>query len=355
MRSSSGPLRVALVALVTLLALGALLVRAGGDAQPGQPVAAAPAPPAPAEPVDEPAPAPTEPATDTVTDPYATDRGAVQVAIRFKRPPRSGLLFDLRTGRVLWARGERRRQPIASLAKMMTALIVVDRARPDEQVHISRQALATDGSKVGLLPPGRDVKLETLLYGLMLASGNDAAVALAEHVAGSVPGFVTEMNAQAERLGLTCTRFSSPDGLEDRNNTSCVRDLAVLAREVVARPRLARIVRSEQAALPALIPHTVKRGRRERTVWRWGRLHLYTHNPLLRHGYRGTTGVKTGYTDAAGRCLVATAHRGRTSLGVVLLHSPDPGGQAMRLLDRGFRAVARARRIGPGAAQPGIE
>jgi len=128
-------------------------------------------------------------------------------------------------------------------------------------------------------------------------------------------------------MGLTCTHFSTPSGFRDAGNHSCAGDLAALARAVLRTPRLARIVRRRSAILPFPI-----KGRK---------LYLYNTNPLLRERYRGTTGVKTGYTVAAGRCLAATARRRRTQLGVVLLRSPEPGRQARRLLDRGFR-FARA-------------
>jgi serine-type D-Ala-D-Ala carboxypeptidase (penicillin-binding protein 5/6) len=311
--------------LAALLALGGLLVMASAtdDAPGDQAVAGA----------TRGRPVSSRPA------PYATAPAGVRIRIRFKRPPRSGLLFELSSGRVLWSRGMWRRRPIASLTKMMTAVLVADRSRPRERVLITRQALDEPGSQVGLLPPHRTVRLETLLYGLLLPSGNDAAVALAQHLSGTVPRFVADMNAEARRLGLACTRYSSPDGLKDRGNRSCARDLAVLAHEILARRRLARIVRTSVIALPALVPHTAKRGGRKRTVWRPGRLWLVNNNPLLRTDFPGTTGVKTGYTDAAGRCLVATVRRRHTSLGVVLLHSPDPGYQAMRLFNRGFRAL----------------
>jgi D-alanyl-D-alanine carboxypeptidase len=263
--------------------------------------------------------------------------------MRFKHAPRSGELFDLRTGRVLWSRRAYERRPIASLAKMMTAIAVNDRGRDRERVFVSSRARAEPGSAVGLLPPHRHVPLRLLLYGLMLPSGNDAAVALAQHVAGSVPRFVRLMNARARRLGLHCSHFSSPDGYVDRGNRSCARDLAVLAREVLRRPRLARVVRTTEISFPSLLPHTGKKRHTHKviTVWKPGRLYLSTHNPLLVDGYSGATGIKTGYTDAAGRCLVGTARRRRMALGVVLLGSPDPGGQAERLLNRGFAALRR--------------
>ena len=243
--------------------------------------------------------------------------------LRFKRMPRSGVMFDLDTGRVLWRHDPTRVLPIASLTKMMTALIVVRRVPPGSKVRITREALSYRGSGVGLFRRGRRVGVETMLNGLLLPSGNDAAIALAQRAGGTVRRFVGLMNRRAEAMGLTCTRFSSPDGFVNRGTHSCAGDLAALSRAVLREPRLARIVRRRQAVLPFPI--------------KGGRIYLYNHNPLLRQGYRGVTGIKTGYTAAAGRCLVVTARRGRVRLGVVLLHSPDTGGQARKLLDRGFR------------------
>jgi len=245
------------------------------------------------------------------------------IALRFKHEPRSGLLFDLDTGKVLWRRLPTRILPIASLTKMMTALLVVAHEPPAAKVLVTRQALAYKGSGMGVLPRGKRIKLETMLNGLLLPSGNDAAIALAQRVSGTVPSFVAAMNDEAAQMGLPCTRFTSPDGFEDAGNHSCAADLGVLARAVLDQPRLARIVRRRRAILPFPI--------------KGGRIFLYNNNPLLRMGYPGTIGVKTGFTDAAGRCLVAAARRGGRRLGVVLLHSPDPATQARQLLNRGFR------------------
>jgi D-alanyl-D-alanine carboxypeptidase (penicillin-binding protein 5/6) len=245
------------------------------------------------------------------------------VRLRFHQQPRSGLLFDLDTGEVLWRRLPDRVLPIASLTKMMTALIVVQRARPTDKVRVTKEALAYKGSGLGVLPRGKRVKLETMLNGLLLPSGNDAAIALAQRVSGTVARFVVRMNEQARGLGLGCTRFSSPSGFKDTGNHSCATDLAALARAVLDEPRLARIVRRRRAVLPFPI--------------KGGRIFLFNNNPLLRMGYPGAIGVKTGFTNAAGRCLVAAAQRGGRRLGVVLLHSPDPGRQARVLLDRGLR------------------
>jgi len=249
-----------------------------------------------------------------------------KVRVSFKHPPRSGLLFDLDTGAVLWRRQPDRVLPIASLTKMMTAILVVDRARPAAKVRVTKEALAYKGSAVGILPKGKRIKLETMLNGLLLPSGNDAAIALAQRMSGTVAHFVERMNERAGDLGLSCTRFSSPDGFEDAGNHSCAIDLAEMARALLDRPRLARIVKRRRAVLPFPI--------------KGGRIYLFNKNPLLRTGYPGTIGVKTGYTDAAGRCLVAAARRNGRRLGVVLLHSPDPGKQATQLLNRGFAAQA---------------
>ena len=166
-----------------------------------------------------------------------------------------------------------------------------------------------------------------MLYGLMLPSGNDAAIALAQRAAGgSENRFVRYMNEKAESMGLVCTHFSTPSGFSDKDNHSCAADLAAIGRAVLREPRLARIVGKRQAVVPFPI--------------KGGKLYLYNHNPLLNQGYPGTTGIKTGYTDAAGRCLVATATHGAVKLGVVLLDSPDPGKQATQLLNAGFKASA---------------
>src|SRR4051812_15068515 len=247
------------------------------------------------------------------------------VQIRFGHQPRSGLLFDLDTGQVLWRKDPTRVLPIASVTKMMTALVVVARVPEGAKVRVTKEALHYQGSGVGVLPKNKWVGLSAMLHGLLLPSGNDAAIALAQRASGTVPGFVAAMNERASAMGLTCTRYSSPSGFTDRGNHSCAADLAVEARAVLDEPRIARIVKRRQAILPFPI--------------KGGRLYLYNHNPLLRMRYPGTLGIKTGFTDAAGRCLVAAVQRDGHRLGVVLLHSPDPGGQAVKLFDRGFRAL----------------
>ncbi|MEA2333712.1 MAG: hypothetical protein QOG40_202 [Solirubrobacteraceae bacterium] len=247
------------------------------------------------------------------------------VHVAFHHPPHGGVLFNLSTGQVLWQRNPFTHLRVASLTKMMTALLTVKAAPPSGHVLVTKAAVSSAGSKVGVLPLGRHVRVETMLYGLLLPSGNDAAVALAQHVAGSIGAFVKRMNTEAAKLGMGCTRYSSPSGYVDADNFSCAADLAVLAHEDLLQPRLAKIVRTSTAVLPF--------------PTKGGKLYLYNNNPLLIYHYPGLTGLKTGFTAAAGRCLVATAERGGVRLGVVVLNSRNPGTQARQLLDRAFQGV----------------
>ena len=252
--------------------------------------------------------------------------GADAFRLRLRKPPRAALVFDLRNGDVLWRLHPLRRVPMASLTKIMTALLVAERAGPNERVLITRASLHYQGSGVGLLPKRRRVRLESLLNGLLIVSGNDAAIALADHVAGTERRFVRLMNGRARRLGLRCTRFVSSHGLQP-GNRSCARDLAVLSRAAMRSRRIRRVVRRRRAVLPFPI--------------KGGRLFLYGHNPLMRARYRGTIGLKTGYTNQAGRCFVGVVRRRGRTLGVVLLGSPNPTKHAGRLLDLGFASLRR--------------
>jgi D-alanyl-D-alanine carboxypeptidase len=243
--------------------------------------------------------------------------------LAFKVPPRSAIVFDVTTGEVLWRRNPVKRVPIASLTKVMTALLVVENTQPRDLVRITKDALNYQGSGVGLLPKGRHVTTEALLHGLLLPSGNDAAIALADHIGGSRAGFVARMNEKARTLGLRCTHFASPSGIED-GDVSCAADLAALTRIVMTKTRIARIVRKAHAAV--------------RFPIKGGKLYLNSTNPLLRMGYPGTIGLKTGDTDKAGRCLIAVVRRGGRTLAAIVLHSPDPQIQVRRMFAKAFRS-----------------
>ena len=273
-----------------------------------------------------------------VLDPAQVDTYAVGpapspalVRPRLKQPPAAGILFDVDTGEVLWARNPGDERPIASLTKMMTALLIAERHRPGERVMISAKAPGVEGSRIGVLKPGRRVPLDGLFLGLLLASGNDAAVALAEHDAGTVGAFVKRMNRRAEVMGLGCTRFAGPAGLQDTGNASCAYDLAALARADLANDWVASVTRRRSAEVPFPV--------------KGGTLSLANNHYFAQRGIAGVrraevTGLKTGLTNGAGRCYVTTARLGKRHLGVVLLDSPDPLRQVPLLLRAGFRAHA---------------
>lgn len=303
-----------LLPVVAVVAAWFLLADSGGGLKDGASQASV----SPLGKAHTPAATPATPGT-----PFAVSlEGADPMAVRFKHPPRGALVFDVRSGRVLWRRNPLEVMPIASLTKLMTALLVVENTKDSDRVLITRDALHYSGSGVGLLPRGKQVSVRALMYGLLLPSGNDAAIALADHVAHTQPRFVAMMNDKARSLGLRCTHFASPHGIEN-GNRSCPADLAALARIVLHHPRIANIVRQAHAVV--------------RFPIKGGKLFLNSTNPLLRMGYPGTIGLKTGDTDAAGHCLIAIVRRGPLTVGVVLLHSPNPQLQARQLLARAFR------------------
>jgi D-alanyl-D-alanine carboxypeptidase len=266
---------------------------------------------------------------DPGTAPIAEEPGALPrvralgpspARVRVRQGIRSGLAFDAKSGRVLWSREPLRILPVASLTKLMTALLVVEETRPREIVRVTRAAARVQGSRMGFLKKGRSVRVETLLHGLLMSSGNDAAVALAVHVAGSQRRFVARMNERAATWDLACTRYVDPYGLAV-GNRSCAQDLAQLAERAMAQPRIARIAAKRSARI-----------RIGKLGLRW----LATTNPLLRMRYPGTIGLKTGFTDRAGRCLVAAVRRRGRVVVVVVLHAEDPA----RAVRTTLRAVA---------------
>lgn len=241
----------------------------------------------------------------------------------------AAILADLDSGQVLFERGADRRRPIASVTKIVTALLVLERSDPQDLVTVSARA-SGDGrtagiSALGLLTLER-IRVDELLAALMLQSANDAAIALAEHVSGSVEAFVKDMNARVRELGLRNSRFASPNGLNDRGY-STARDLVAITRAAYAEPGFASIVatRSREIPAPAELPPRVVQNR----------------NALL-WLYPGAVGVKTGFTSRAGTCIVATAERGGLRLvAVVLGASGEAFSSAATLLNHGFAAFER--------------
>jgi D-alanyl-D-alanine carboxypeptidase (penicillin-binding protein 5/6) len=244
--------------------------------------------------------------------------------VKLHPQPHAGLAFDLADGRVLWRHGATITRPIASLTKLMTALLAVERFGPHDLVRIPRAADRIGGSHMGGLKPGRHVRAEVLLKGLLISSGNDAAEALAIAGAGSERAWVAQMNRRAQDLGMTCTHYVDPHGLNARDR-SCAADLATLAMRAIAEPRIARIARHRFAR-----------------VWPGSgrKLTLRTTNHLLRDRYPGAIGLKTGYTNPAGYCLVAIIERGGRRIGIVVLGSRDSFRDARQVARAAVRAGA---------------
>lgn len=232
----------------------------------------------------------------------------------------AALLVDAGTGQVLYDRSAYLRWPPASTTKIMTALVALERARLDSLIEVSRSAARfREGTVVGL-PEHARIPLRDLLYALMLPSGNDVALAIAEGVGGSVPAFVDLMNERAMELGATQTHFTAPHGLYDPDHYTTAYDLSLIARAAMQYPTFREIVqtRSWMLALP---------GRPARR--------LFNHNRFLSR-FRGADGIKTGYVHESGLTLVASATHDRWRLIAVVLHSGDLYGDATRLMNLGF-------------------
>ncbi len=233
---------------------------------------------------------------------------------------RSAVLMDAASGRLLYEKNGFERLPMASTTKIMTAILAVENCAMDDVVTVSPVASGVEGSSLWL-EIGEKLTVEQLLYGLMLKSGNDAAVALAEHIAGSVDAFAAMMNRRASELGMYNTHFETPNGLDSENHYTTARDMAVMTRHAMTLPKFREIVGAKNASIP----------------WQgkdWDRS-LKNHNKLLWQ-YEGCTGVKTGYTKKSGRCLVSSALRDGRELIAVTLNAPDDWNDHTRMLDYGF-------------------
>ncbi|HEX5937751.1 MAG TPA: D-alanyl-D-alanine carboxypeptidase family protein [Actinomycetota bacterium] len=253
---------------------------------------------------------------------------------------RSAMLVDLGSDQVLFQRDPGRPRPVASLTKLMTALIVLDReaGRLHRRVRVHPDAVfgRNDygaGSTLGLRA-GERISVRDLLEGLLLGSANDAAEALAIEEAGSESAFVERMNARARALGMLRTRFASPHGLDDRGRSSAA-DLLVLLRAAWRDPALRELVGERFASVRS--NRVTRRRIQNRNVLLWL--------------YRGATGVKTGYTADAGYCLIATARRDDRELAVVVLGGREEVfSDAASLLNHGFAAFRRRTLVDEGEA-----
>ena len=229
--------------------------------------------------------------------------------------------MDVDSGRVLYEHNADKKMLIASTTKILTALVAIREGDLDDVVKVSREAAMTEGSSM-YLKEGEELTLETLLYGLLLCSGNDAAVAIADHVGGSQEGFVRMMNETAQELGMENSSFANPNGLDHEDHYSTARDMARLACAAVNNETLVRIASTK----------TVTIGGRTMT----------NHNKLLSMK-DGCIGLKTGYTRAAGRTLVSCAQRNGQRLVAVTLQDGNDWADHQSLYDYGFSAYPASR------------
>ena len=225
------------------------------------------------------------------------------------------ILMDAETGRVIYEKDAYSRSLIASTTKIMTALVVCEQCNVLDRVRIPKEAVGIEGSSI-YLKEGEILTVQELLYGMMLHSGNDAAVALAIYCGGTVEGFVQLMNDKAYRLGLTGTHFENPNGLDSPNHYSTARDLAVLTAAAMQNPIFAQTVSTKSVRI--------------------GERSLQNHNKLLWR-IDGADGVKTGYTRAAGRILVSSVRRDGRRLICVTINDGNDWADHQLLLEDAFR------------------
>jgi serine-type D-Ala-D-Ala carboxypeptidase (penicillin-binding protein 5/6) len=246
--------------------------------------------------------------------------GTVQASVSVSA--RSAILMEQESGRVLFEKDAHKVSRIASITKIMTAILAIESGKLDEKVKVSDRAVRAEGSSV-YLKPGEKIRLEDLVYGLMLRSGNDAAVAIAEHVGGSIDGFVFMMNEKAQQIGMTDTHFANPHGLDDHeNHVSTAYDMALLTRYAMNNEEYKKIAGTKIHRAP-------------NPTETWDRV-WKNKNRLLTEKYKYSTGGKTGYTKRAKRTLVSTAKRGDFEMIAVTLNAPDDWNDHIQMFETAF-------------------
>ncbi len=236
---------------------------------------------------------------------------------------KAAVLLCADTGEVLFEKNATQKLPMASTTKIMTAFLLAEQPDLSKTVFVTEEMVRVEGSSMGLLP-GDSVSYRDLLYGMLLASGNDAANVTAIALGGSLSGFALLMNQKAKEIGLNNTSYVTPSGLDDKNHYTTAYDLALLTREALKNKAFRAACSSRSAVLYYGNPPY--------------RRTLTNHNKLLGH-FEGLIGVKTGYTKRSGRCLVTAADRDGKRVIAVTLHAPDDWNDHRTLLDFGLSKV----------------
>lgn len=233
---------------------------------------------------------------------------------------RHACLIEAESGRVIFEKDAHTTHSMASTTKIMTALMAIEADCMNDVVSVSRKATLEEGSSIYLCEGDR-MLMSDLIYGLMLNSGNDAAVAIAEHISGSVDKFAEDMTAKAKECGAYNTSFKNPNGLDAKGHFTTAYDLAVISRKAMQNETFAEIVSTKKGTISPI-------NRAEKT-------YLSNHNRLLSM-YEGVNGIKTGYTSATGRCLVSSVERDGMKFIAVTLDAPDDWNDHIKMLDYAF-------------------
>ncbi len=231
----------------------------------------------------------------------------------------SSVVMDVSTGRILYCKNPYQKLPMASTTKILTVLLAIENSGLDDVVTVSRKASIQTGSSV-YLREGDKIILEDLLYCVMLRSGNDAAVAVAEHISGSVADFAKLMNNKAKEIGAKNSNFANPHGLPDENHYTTAYDLALITREALKNDTFAKIVSTKTHTITKLLKENKVMQNKNKMLWQ----------------YPGGDGVKTGYTKSAGKCLVSSATKEGWQILTVVLNGGDIWSNSTKLLDYGF-------------------
>ncbi len=241
-------------------------------------------------------------------------------------PGKAAIVMDVNTGRILYEKNINEAMPMASTTKIMTALLAIENTAPDHMVKVNPEAIGIEGSSIYLRANER-VSMVDLLYGLMLRSGNDAAAAIAFEIGGSIEDFASLMNQRAKELGAKNTSFMNPHGLHHEDHYTTAYDLALITQAALREPLFKEIVSTKF--------WVADRGEYK---------HFSNKNKIL-GSCEGGDGVKTGYTQRAGRCLVASASRNEMQLIAITLDDYDWFNTAMTLLDDSFNAFTAHRAL----------
>ncbi len=244
----------------------------------------------------------------------------------------SACVIEALTGDVVFEKNAYEKKPMASTTKIMTAVVALENSNMNEIVNISENAANQEGSSA-YITAGESMYMQDLLYGLMLNSGNDAAVAIAEHIAGSSESFAEMMNKKAREIGAKDTSFENPSGLDSEAHYTTAYDLALITRYAMKNPDFAEIVSTEE-----ILKNPI--GSREE-LW------YINHNKLLKT-YDGCVGVKTGYTKTAGRCLVSAAERDGAMFIAVTLNDGSDWADHAQMLDEAFAEYGSREIVGKG-------